>query len=65
MRLLGGVCGSDGVHEAAEGFMEIVGRDGGVAGGVGVDIESGEDRLVEQFAGVVGGGVVQIAWPVE
>ncbi|MGH3966063.1 MAG: hypothetical protein ACRDRY_22900 [Pseudonocardiaceae bacterium] len=47
MRLLGGVGGSDGVHEAAEGFMEIVGFDGGLARGVHVNVEPGEDRFVE------------------
>jgi hypothetical protein len=42
-----GVCGPDGVHEAAEGLVEIVGCDGGLACGVHVDVEPGEDRFIE------------------
>jgi hypothetical protein len=55
-----------GVYEAGDGLVEVVGGDGGaVFGFVGVEVEPGEDRLVEEFAGVAGGGVVEVVWPVE
>jgi hypothetical protein len=54
------------VYEAGEGFVEVVGGDGGVVFGVvGVEVEPGEDCFVEELAGVVGGGVVEVARSVE
>jgi len=47
-----------------KGSWRSSGCDGGLARRVDVTVEPGEDRFVEQFAGVLGGGV-QIAWPVE
>ena len=62
----GWVCGPCGVDEADEGFVEVVGGDGGVVFGlVGVEVEPGEDRFIEEFPGLVGGGVVEVAWSVE
>jgi hypothetical protein len=65
-RRSGRVRGSHGVYETGEGLIGVVGGDGGVVFGlVGVEVKPGEDRLVEEFPGVVGGGVVEVARPVE
>lgn len=45
---------------AGEGLVEVVG--GAVFGAAGVKVEVAEDRLVEEFPGVVGGGVVEVSW---
>ncbi|HXT46063.1 MAG TPA: hypothetical protein VN748_18455 [Pseudonocardiaceae bacterium] len=52
------------MYEAGEGFCERRGGRGWLAVG-DVEVEPGEDGLVEHFAGLVVGRVVEVAWPFE